>query len=227
MNVHSVSIKQNECSFCLSLDRAKRNEYSFRVAATTQTRSEKKASKREAILGAALKLFSDRGFHGTAVPVIAEMAGVGAGTVYRYFASKEAIVNALYQRYKQEIGAMILADLRPDQSPREQFHIYWTRMARFALQNPAAFEFLELHHHSPYLDETSRALEERLVQMAVARFQEFRSERVVKEVDPAILMAIVHGAFVGLIKASNDHGLTLGPGEISQAEQCVWEAMRA
>jgi AcrR family transcriptional regulator len=41
--------------------------------------------KREAILGAALELFAERGFHGTAVPQIADKAGVGAGTIYRYF----------------------------------------------------------------------------------------------------------------------------------------------
>src|SRR5690606_27876447 len=52
--------------------------------------------KREAILHAALELFVERGFWGTAVPEIAEKAGVGAGTIYRYFESKEALVNALY-----------------------------------------------------------------------------------------------------------------------------------
>ena len=46
--------------------------------------------KREAVLGAALELFVERGFHGTTVPEIAERAGVGAGTIYRHFASKEA-----------------------------------------------------------------------------------------------------------------------------------------
>ena len=40
--------------------------------------------KREAILQAALDLFGEYGFHGTAVPQIAEKAGVGAGTTPRH-----------------------------------------------------------------------------------------------------------------------------------------------
>ena len=35
--------------------------------------------KREAILNAALRLFTERGFHGTAMPLVAELAEVGAG----------------------------------------------------------------------------------------------------------------------------------------------------
>ena len=48
-------------------------------------------AKREAILRAALELFAERTFDGTPVPLIAERADVGAGTIYRYFASKEDI----------------------------------------------------------------------------------------------------------------------------------------
>ncbi|MGN6106845.1 MAG: helix-turn-helix domain-containing protein, partial [Kofleriaceae bacterium] len=54
--------------------------------------------KREAIIAAALELFVERGFFGTAVPEIAERAGVGAGTIYRYFESNEALVNAIYRQ---------------------------------------------------------------------------------------------------------------------------------
>jgi len=46
-----------------------------------------RGDKRETILAAALELFVERGFYGTAVPEIAERAGVGAGTIYRYFES--------------------------------------------------------------------------------------------------------------------------------------------
>src|SRR5438067_8425981 len=66
-----------------------RNEYSFRMAnATAKDRPSLRhigGDKREAIMSAALELFVERGFYGTAVPEIAERAEVGAGTIYRYF----------------------------------------------------------------------------------------------------------------------------------------------
>jgi TetR/AcrR family transcriptional regulator, repressor of fatR-cypB operon len=203
------------------------NIHSF-VAATepTQTGSTAPSGKHDQIMAAALELFAERGFHGTAVPLIAEKAGVGAGTVYRYFESKEAIVNALYQHHKKALGALVLAQVSPDQPPRVQFHNYWKTMAKFARENPAAHQFLELHHHSPYLDETSRAVEERLLGMAYASFVNFRAQQVVKDVEPAILMAVVHGAFTGMFKACYQQQLMLTDEAISIAEQCVWEAIR-
>jgi TetR/AcrR family transcriptional regulator, repressor of fatR-cypB operon len=182
--------------------------------------------KREAILGAALALFAERGFHGTAVPVIADRAGVGAGTVYRYFESKEAIVNALYQEHKQALGARLLAAVVGERPAREQFHLYWSELSTFVRDNPQVFEFLELHHHSPYLDAQSRAIEEQLRAVARERFEAFRRDQIIKDVPVEIMMALVHGAFVGLLKARDGGWLTLDEPTLRAAEQCVWEAIR-
>ena len=40
-------------------------------------------NKRDDIMEAALILFAERGYDGTTVPMIAEKAKVGAGTIYR------------------------------------------------------------------------------------------------------------------------------------------------
>src|SRR5574338_630271 len=113
--------------------------------------------KREAIMQAALDLFVERGFFGTAVPEIADRAGVGAGTIYRYFESKEALVNALYRREKQRFAERVLTEFPTTTIARELFRTMWMRMAQFAVENPAPFIFMELHHHASYLDEQSRA----------------------------------------------------------------------
>ena len=59
--------------------------------------------KRQAILDSALSLFADQGFHGTSVPQIAQKAGVAAGTIYRYFDGKEAMVNVLYRHWRETV----------------------------------------------------------------------------------------------------------------------------
>lgn len=51
--------------------------------------------RRKAILDAALDAFADRGFQGTSVREIARAVGVNEATLYHYFPSKAAILDAL------------------------------------------------------------------------------------------------------------------------------------
>jgi AcrR family transcriptional regulator len=58
-------------------------------------RMAKAAARREAILGAALDEFSARGFAAARLDDVARRAGVAKGTIYLYFADKEALFQDL------------------------------------------------------------------------------------------------------------------------------------
>ncbi|MEI2764091.1 MAG: TetR/AcrR family transcriptional regulator [Dermatophilaceae bacterium] len=122
------------------------------------------------------------GSRGTPVPLVAEVAGVGAGTLYRYFDSKEALVNALYQRCRSKaaMGEAILTAFPVDAPPRKQFHELWSRLSAFARENATALAFLELHHHGPYLDEKSRAMDEVMLGPARAFVERAQAQGEVK-----------------------------------------------
>jgi len=53
--------------------------------------------KRRMILDAALELIREKGFEGTRIIDIADRAGIGKGTVYDYFSSKEEVIAASVQ----------------------------------------------------------------------------------------------------------------------------------
>jgi AcrR family transcriptional regulator len=182
--------------------------------------------KREAILDAALDLFSERGFHGTAVPLVAEQAKVGAGTLYRYFESKEALVNALFQREKAAFGAHLGRGFAPGLSPREQFKRLWAGLWSFARERPEAVRFLDLHHHGAYLDATSQGMEVRIMQPIVEFVAEAQRQQALKVMAPAALIALVYGAFLGLAKAGWQGHVALTEATLAAAEACIWEAVR-
>jgi AcrR family transcriptional regulator len=184
-------------------------------------------AKTEAILKAALDLFVERGFHGTPVPLVAEQAGVGAGTIYRAFESKEALVNALYQRWKQTIAGHIVNDFPVGRPAREQFRIIWERMADFALAHPRELSFLELHHHGSYLDQKSMAIEHGIVEFGVEMVRRAQEAQAIKKADPLLLMELMNGAFLGIFRASVEGRLKLTKEMYMVAEQCCWEAIRA
>lgn len=56
------------------------------------------ASTDERILEAAYKIFADKGFYNATVDEIAQMAGVGKGTVYRHFDSKDKLFQEVVKR---------------------------------------------------------------------------------------------------------------------------------
>src|SRR5215217_1460953 len=56
------------------------------------------ASKREAILRAAIDVFAERGYFNAQVADVARAAGVAAGTVYLYFRSKDDLLISIFER---------------------------------------------------------------------------------------------------------------------------------
>jgi AcrR family transcriptional regulator len=60
--------------------------------------------KKTAIMEAALKLFTERGFHGTSTAQISKEAGVATGTLFNYFPTKEDLINSLYFEVKGQLS---------------------------------------------------------------------------------------------------------------------------
>lgn len=185
------------------------------------------ADKREAILEAALSLFVERGFHGTAVPLIAARAQVGAGTIYRYFESKETLVNELYRELKRSLASHVGEDFPTSGSPREQFHAFWARMVEWATKNPEAFAFLEFHSHD-YLDRSSRKVGRQGRDTGLRMIEYAQEHHALKEAPPLLLVGIVLGILQGVmrVKWEAQGGLAVSDEDLSLAEQCAWEAIR-
>lgn len=182
--------------------------------------------KYEAILSAALTLFVERGFHGTAVPAVARKANIAAGTIYHYFKGKEALVNALFRKWKSAIAERVYTRFPASAEPREQFRAIWHQMAEFALENPKAFAFLELHHHASYLDDESRAVDTSLKKFGAMFVEQAQRRGILKPIEPVLLMELVFGAFNGMFRVHVEGRLELTAELIAAAEQACWDSVR-
>ena len=68
---------------------------------------ERKAAQREALLLAAEKLVRAQGFAGLTIQALAQSAGVGVGTVYRYFSAKDELAAEVFRVATQrEVAAV-------------------------------------------------------------------------------------------------------------------------
>ncbi|MEP2103597.1 MAG: TetR/AcrR family transcriptional regulator [Parasphingorhabdus sp.] len=71
-----------------------------------------KEEMRNAILDAAMGVFADKGYHATSVSDVAEAAGLGKGTIYIYFKSKDMLTTAIVDRHFTNISKQIM-DKKP------------------------------------------------------------------------------------------------------------------
>jgi AcrR family transcriptional regulator len=84
------------------------NERSFIFKPMSQPQIDSSnADRRTQILEAALVCFAKRGFHQTSMHDISSEAGISVGLIYRYFENKEAVISAMADRHKKEIGEVL------------------------------------------------------------------------------------------------------------------------
>ncbi len=186
---------------------------------------EKRADKTQRIVAAGLKLFAERGFHGTSIPDICKEAGVAAGTIYRYFDSKEALVNAVFRASKTRLRDRLFDGLDTKAPPRPLFKDFFARLVAFARNHPTDFAFLEMQDHIPYLDRESRDLEVAVLAPIWLVLLGHRNKGVMKEVRPEIVIGMVWGALVGLMKAERMGYFKVTEQDLVDAEQACWDGM--
>jgi TetR/AcrR family transcriptional regulator, repressor for uid operon len=82
------------------------NDRSFFIGiAVPKLTDEQQAHRRTHILDAAERCFSSHGFHRSTMQMICREAGISAGALYLYFSSKEALIEGLTERDREQIMA--------------------------------------------------------------------------------------------------------------------------
>lgn len=196
------------------------------MASSTTNEPGTESAKKNAILAAALELFALAGFAATPVPRIAERAGVGAGTIYRYFASKEDLLNELYRHWKEIFFHYMTDDLPAQAGSEAKFRHLYRGLVRFEQEHPLAFAFLEFHHHEPNLDEDNQRRERELYDFVFEYTGEAVRSGAIRALPGEAVIALVFGGFTALVKARRAGRLAFDEGLLREMEDCCWAALR-
>ncbi|MBU1171595.1 MAG: TetR/AcrR family transcriptional regulator [Proteobacteria bacterium] len=109
-----------------------------------------KTDKRDDILSAAMELMAEQGFHGAPMAMIADKAGVGAGTIYRYFENRDVLIRDVYHMIYDEFVSFLLNRYPTDRPVRECFFHIGKGIIDYLIRNPLKFRYTEQFHNSPY-----------------------------------------------------------------------------
>jgi AcrR family transcriptional regulator len=80
----------------------------------------KKKQIRQAILDSAYDLFSERGYHGTTLQDVAELAGIGVSSLYSYFPSKLHLLYAVFEPWYKDAFEQLEKRVRRLKTPRDR-----------------------------------------------------------------------------------------------------------
>ena len=186
------------------------------------------SDKREAVIRAAMEMVGEHGFHGSPMAQIAEKAGVAAGTIYRFFDSKETLIREIQASLEGQILAAVSEGYPAGESVRERFLHVQRRVIGYFVASPLQFRFLEQFHFSPYgLDRRREKLfgkkKKNLIEELIG---EAVGGRIVKDLPLPILYAL---AFGPVIEVCRDHILefvVLDDRLIERTVEACWDAIR-
>ena len=189
-----------------------------------------KPDKRNEIVRAALELIAEQGFHGSPMAELARRAGVGAGTIYRYFENKDVLIAELYRELEDRIRPALMEGYREGQPVRERFLHLGSALLRYFIENPLDFRYLEQFHNSPYGVERRRAKlfgEAGKAEVCRELFTDGIAAGEIKELPLAVLFAL---AFGPLLSVARDHILgfvELDDALIARTIEACWEAVHS
>lgn len=134
--------------------------------------------RRTRILCAAQEVFAQEGFRSAEVKTIAERAGVGKATIYKFFPSKEALLLVIVEESLNYVRDLTLASLLDSAEPIQRLENAARAMARF-LENNGDFSRVMIQEAGEFMGDIQRkhlALVEQNLPLAEAFFGTLRAE---------------------------------------------------
>ncbi|EOU9619687.1 TetR/AcrR family transcriptional regulator [Klebsiella aerogenes] len=114
----------------------------------------KSEDKKQALLEAATAAFAQSGI-AASTSAIARSAGVAEGTLFRYFATKDELLNELYLAIKMRLVQTMIDGLNPDEKrPKENARNIWNSYIDWGMRNPMEYRAIRRMALERITDET-------------------------------------------------------------------------
>ncbi len=108
-----------------------------------KTQEERKAETRSRLLAASADLFAEQGIDAVSVDAVAHSAGRTSGAVYAHFGSKQGLLLALLESWKNSVLTVLLAEVAVSASPDDELTAVWDNVAGGADEESARWSLLE------------------------------------------------------------------------------------
>ena len=129
----------------------------------TQPKQKRSRQRVDAILNAASELFAEVGYESATIVEIAARSNTAVGSMYQFFANKEAILYAIVERYvaaATEVFANIQVESYPDMTLEQSIKAILLPLKAFIRDNSDFQVIFSTQRGPAFLEQTIRAMDE-------------------------------------------------------------------
>ena len=175
--------------------------------------------KRNAILEAAAEVVAAAGVSAPTAK-IAKAAGVAEGTLFTYFATKDALLNQLYLTLKAEVEAAMLAGIPASGAARERWRHFWDRYLDWGADQPAKRRAMRQLVVSDRITAQSREIGNRGFRDLEAMMAESRAAGVLRDQPAEFVAAVMEALAEAMLEF-----IAREPGRRQHYKQAGFEAL--
>ncbi len=183
--------------------------------------------KRDALVRATITLVNNNGFHATPMAQIAKLAGVSAGTIYRYFESKQDLINQVYIEVKGAFSASAFRDYVATSSVEGDFKQIWHNIAAFKLREVEEALFLSQCDNTPMIDEASRQEGLKHLRPLLDLWERGQAEGIIRPVSPYALYAFTIYPIAFLLNMQQRDHYAITPSRVDEVYRMAWNSIKA
>ena len=149
-----------------------------------QVESNKAEKTRRLIMDNASRIFLERGFRNVSVEELCRTTGVSKGTFYKYFANREALVEAVLDECFSETELAMVENFRSGKDVEEIFETHYNLCVDLFISRVSARMMADIQSHMPQLWKRLVTMRRDEVKQLIKLFKRGQSEgRIRKNID--------------------------------------------
>lgn len=180
-------------------------------------------NKEQKILETALKLFVEFGFQGTPTSKIAKEAGVANGTLFHYFATKEALIGELYVIIKTELNQLLVSKTNMNDGIKDSFKQVYCSTINWALDNQEKFHYIQQVQFSPHLAQIPTEVLHEQTQMHSDFIEQAKASGAIKIMPTDLIFTLVNSQIMGIYQYILTQPTEQQQEIIAQGFEMIWE----
>jgi len=183
--------------------------------------------KEQQLIEASIDLFAKEGFWNTPTSRIAKHAGVGTGTLFNYFESKDVLIDAVYKQLKQEWKTHLMVGYPQTGTLKARVEHIWFRHIEWGLRFSLRYRLMMQLRLSNLVSQEMQQSQDAELAFAYDMIVQGIAEGVLIDVEPGYLGQIFYAQLEAAVSYATEQNLTGMPltRHITQGFEIFWQGV--